>query len=258
MTTTNVYSVKGEVAGTVEVPAAFSAAYRPDLIKKAVLAAAANGRQAYGPSPEAGMRHSVSTWGKGRGVARVQRLHDGSRATQSPNNISGRRAHPPLVEKIWAQKVNKKEAKLARLSALACTGCADCVRARGHDFDDKVSFPVVVDDALNEVATAAEVMELFDAIGIGYDVDRAKNGTKIRAGRGKMRGRKYRTPVSILIVISDKDRNAAVFKGANNLPGVQVEEISTLNTAILAPGGDAGRLTVYTKAAIEEIGAWTE
>lgn len=258
MTTTNVYSVKGEVAGTVEVPAAFSAAYRPDLIKKAVLAAAANGRQAYGPSPEAGMRHSVSTWGKGRGVARVQRLHDGSRATQSPNNISGRRAHPPLVEKIWAQKVNKKEAKLARLSAIACTGCADCVRARGHDFDDKVSFPVVVDDALNEVATAAEVMELFDAIGIGYDVDRAKNGTKIRAGRGKMRGRKYRTPVSILIVISDKDRNAAVFKGANNLPGVQVEEISTLNTAILAPGGDAGRLTVYTKAAIEEIGAWTE
>ncbi len=258
MTTTNVYSVKGEVSGTVEVPAAFSAAYRPDLIKKAVLAAAANGRQAYGPSPEAGMRHSVSTWGKGRGVARVQRLHDGSRATQSPNNISGRRAHPPLVEKIWAQKVNKKEAKLARLSAIACTGCADCVRARGHDFDDKVSFPVVVDDALNEVATAAEVMELFDAIGIGYDVDRAKNGTKIRAGRGKMRGRKYRTPVSILIVISDKDRNAAVFKGANNLPGVQVEEISTLNTAILAPGGDAGRLTVYTKAAIEEIGAWTE
>ena len=258
MTTTTVYSVKGESAGTIEVPAAFATAYRPDLIKKAVLAAAANGRQPYGPNKMSGMRHSVSTWGKGRGVARVQRLHDGSRATQSPNNISGRRAHPPKVEKIWEQKINKKEAKLARMSALACTGCADCVRARGHDFDDKVTFPVVVDDALNQVGTAAEVMQLFDAIGIGYDVDRAKNGTKIRAGRGKMRGRKYRTPVSVLIVVSDKERSAAVFKGANNLPGVQVEEISTLNTAILAPGGDAGRLVVYTKSAIEEIGAWTE
>jgi large subunit ribosomal protein L4e len=205
-----------------------------------------------------GMRHSVSTWGKGRGVARVQRLHDGSRATQSPNNISGRRAHPPKVEKIWEQKVNKKEAKLARMSALACTACAECVRARGHQFDDKVTFPIVADDELNQVGTAAGVMEFFDAIGIGYDVDRAKDGTKIRAGRGKMRGRKYRTPVSVLIVISDKERNAAVFKGANTLPGVQVEEISTLNTAILAPGGDAGRLVVYTKSAIEEIGAWTE
>ena len=258
MTTTNVYSVKGEVAGTVEVPAAFSSAYRPDLIKKAVLAAAANGRQPYGSAPLAGMRHSVSTWGKGRGVARVQRLHDGSRATQSPNNVSGRRAHPPKVDKIWAQKVNKKEAKLARLSAIACTGCADCVRARGHEFDDKVTFPIVVDDALDDVTKAADIMQLFDAIGIGYDVDRAKDGTKIRAGRGKMRGRKYRTPVSVLIVISDKERNAAVFKGASNLPGVQIEEISTLNTSILAPGGDAGRLTVYTKSAIEEIGAWTE
>jgi large subunit ribosomal protein L4e len=162
------------------------------------------------------------------------------------------------VEKIWAQKVNRKEAKLARMSAVACTGCADCVRARGHDFDDKVSFPVVVDDALNQVASAAEVMQMFDAIGIGYDVDRAKNGTKIRAGHGKMRGRKYRTPVSVLIVISDKERNAAVFKGANNLPGVQIEEVGTLNTAVLAPGGDAGRLTVYTRSAIEAIGAWTE
>ena len=258
MTTTNVYSVKGEITGTVEVPAAFATAYRPDIIKRAVLAAAANGRQPYGPNPLSGMRHSVSTWGKGRGVARVQRLHDGHRATQSPNNVSGRRAHPPKVERIWDLKVNRKEAKLARMSAVACTGCADCVRARGHDFDDKVTFPVVVDDALNQVGSATEVMAMFDAIGIGYDVDRAKNGTKIRAGHGKMRGRKYRTPVSILIVISDKERNAAVFKGANNLPGVQIEEVSTLNTAILAPGGDAGRLTVYTKSAIEEIGAWTE
>ena len=258
MTTTNVYSVKGEVAGTVEVPAAFAAEYRPDLIKKAILAAAANGRQPYGPNKMSGMRHSVSTWGKGRGVARVQRLHDGRRATQSPNNISGRRAHPPKVEKIWAQKINRKELKMSRLSALAATANAECVKARGHVFDDKVSFPIVVDDALNEVKTAAEVRQLFDAIGIGYDVDRAKDGTKIRAGKGKMRNRKYRTPVSVLIVISDKDRKAAVFSGAGNLPGVDVEEISTLNTSLLAPGGDAGRLTVYTKSAIEKIGEWTE
>ena len=59
MTTTNVYSVKGEVSGTIEVPAAFNTAYRPDIIKKAILAAAANSRQAYGPNPRSGMRHSA-------------------------------------------------------------------------------------------------------------------------------------------------------------------------------------------------------
>lgn len=256
MTTTNVYSVKGEVSGSIDVPAAFATEYRPDIIKKAILAAAANKRQPYGPSPLAGMRHSVSTWGKGRGVSRVQRVKDGKKATQSPNNVSGRRAHPPLPEKIWDQKVNRKELKIARLSALAATGSSDCVRARGHQFDDSVSFPVVVEDDFQNITSTKEVGEVLDLIGVGYDVERAKDGTKIRAGRGKMRNRKYRTPVSILIVVSD--REVPIFKSASNLPGVEIETVSTLNTSNLAPGGDVGRLTVYTKSAMEQIGAWTQ
>ncbi len=256
MTTTNVYSVSGEVAGTVNVPAVFSSEYRPDIIRKAVHAAAANSRQPYGSAPRAGMRHSVSTWGKGRGTSRVQRLKDGKRATQSPNNVSGRRAHPPLPSKKWAQKVNDKELRLARFSAIAATGCADCVKARGHQFDDKVSFPVVIEDGFQDIATTKQVEEIFDLLGIGYDVERAKDGTKIRAGRGKMRNRKYRTPVSVLIVVSN--REVPVFKSAANLPGVEVETVGTLSASILAPGGDAGRLTLYTKSAIEQMGEWTQ
>lgn len=258
MATTNVYAVNGGVAGTVEVPEAFATPYRPDIIKKAVLAAAANGRQPYGPGARSGMRHAVSFRGKGTGSARNQRIHGLGKAGESPNNVSGRRAHPPRPERIWAQKVNKKEAKIARASALAATGCADCVKARGHKFDDKVSFPIVVEDALNDVKETAAVIELFEKIGIDYDLDRAKEGRKIRAGRGTMRNRKYRTPISVLIVVADDERNAPIFKSAANLPGVSVEEIKTLNTSILAPGGDAGRLTVYTKAAIDAIGGWTQ
>ena len=256
MAQTNVYSVKGDVAGKIDVPAAFDTQYRPDLIKKAVLAAAANKRQPYGPNKLSGMRHSVSTWGKGRGTARVQRIHDGSKATESPNNVSGRRAHPPVPEKDWSLKVNQKERVLARKSALAATACAECVKARGHQFDDNVSFPIVVEDEIEAIASTSEVYDLFDKMGIAYDVDRAKNGTKIRAGKGKMRNRKYRTPVSVLLVIDNKD--AAVVKGAKNLPGVQVETVNSINAAVLAPGGDAGRLTVYTKTAIEKIGEWKQ
>ena len=254
MAQTNVYSVNGDVAGNVYVPEVFSTPYRPDVIKKAVLAAAANSRQPYGPAARAGMRHSVSTWGKGRGVARVQRVAAGRMATESPNNVTGRRAHPPVPEKKWDLKVNRKELALARKSALAATGCADCVKARGHQFDDAVSFPVVVSDEVQEITTTAQVSELLERIGLGYDLDRAKYGRKIRAGKGKMRNRKYRTPVSVLIVVSD--RELPIFKSAANLPGVQVEAVSNLSAAILAPGGDAGRLTVYTESAIAKVGEW--
>jgi len=256
MTQTNVYSVKGEVSGTIDVPQVFSSEYRPDIIKKAILAAAANKRQPYGPNARAGMRHSVSTWGKGRGVARVQRVKAGKKATESPNNVSGRRAHPPRPERIWDQKVNKKELKIARYSAIAATGCAECVRERGHQFDDSVSFPIVIEDDFQNMAATAEINEVLDNIGVGYDIERAKDGRKIRAGRGKMRNRRYRTPVSVLIVVSE--REAPVFKGASNLPGVEVETIDSLSAGILAPGGDAGRLTVYTRSAISRMGEWTQ
>lgn len=254
MAQTNVYSVKGDVAGKIDVPEAFETPYRPDLIKKAVLAAAANGRQPYGPGKRSGMRHSVSTWGKGRGTARVQRVHDGRKATESPNNVSGRRAHPPVPERIWELKVNQKERVLARKSALAATACAECVKARGHQFDDNVSFPIVVDDEVQDLAATSDVYALFEKIGISYDVDRAKAGTKIRAGKGTMRNRKYRTPVSVLVVVSDSE--AAIVKGAKNLPGVDVMTVGSISAPVLAPGGDAGRLTVYTKSAIAKIGEW--
>jgi large subunit ribosomal protein L4e len=254
MAKTNVYAVNGDVASQVDVPAVFSTPYRPDIIKKAVLAAAANKRQPYGPSKGAGMRHSVSTWGKGRGVARVQRIAAGRMATESPNNVSGRRAHPPVPERNWSLKVNQKERALARKSAIAATGCADCVKARGHQFDDNVTFPIVVADEVQDIKTTAEVSAFLQKIGLGYDLDRAKDGRKIRAGRGKMRNRKYRTPVSVLIVVSG--REAPVFESASNLPGVQIEEVSSLSAAILAPGGDAGRLTVYTESAFAKIGEW--
>ena len=175
-------------------------------------------------------------------------------ATESPNNVSGRRAHPPVPERNWSIKVNQKERALARKSAIAATGCADCVKARGHQFDDNVTFPIVVADEVQDIKTTAEVSAFLQKIGLGYDLDRAKDGRKIRAGRGKMRNRKYRTPVSVLIVVSG--REAPVFESASNLPGVQIEEVSSLSAAILAPGGDAGRLTVYTESAFAKIGEW--
>src|SRR4030067_994209 len=117
----NVYDLKGGVAGELDLPDAFKTELRMDIIRRAVTAIEANARQPYAPKDTAGMRHSVSTWGKGRGVSRVQRLMGSSTAAQSPNNVGGRRAPPPKVEKGLGKKINKRELALAKLSALKAT-----------------------------------------------------------------------------------------------------------------------------------------
>ncbi|HET6398618.1 MAG TPA: 50S ribosomal protein L4, partial [Candidatus Thermoplasmatota archaeon] len=73
-------------------------------------------------------------------------------------------------------------------------------------------------------------------------------GTHVRAGMGKLRGRAYRTPKSLLLVTADGKAPAA-----HNLPGVDVVAASRLSAEHLAPGGDPGRLTLYTKGAIQMI-----
>jgi large subunit ribosomal protein L4e len=83
------------------------------------------------------------------------------------------------------------------------------------------------------------------------DVVRAKNGRKIRAGRGKTRGRKYKTPKGPLLVVGE---DKGISLGARNHPGVDVVVVDNVNTELLAPGTHPGRLTVYTKSAIEKLG----
>jgi large subunit ribosomal protein L4e len=94
----------------------------------------------------------------------------------------------------------------------------------------------------------------LEKIGVSADLDRAKDGKKIRAGRGKMRGRKYKTPRSILVVVSAQE--APVFMGANNLPGVEIVVTEGLSAGVLAPGGMAGRLAVFSESALKKIGEW--
>ena len=45
-----------------------------------------------------------------------------------------------------------------------------------------------------------------------------------------------------------------VEKSSNNLCGVDITKPDQLNIEYLAPGGDAGRLTVFTKSALQQLG----
>ena len=262
------YSIEAEDGKNVTLPSAFESAYRPDLIRRAVHSSRANRRQSYGHrehggkrAPQPGMKHSVEWWGKGRGVSRIMRKTGARTGAQNPHTRGGRRAHGPMVQKEWSQKLNTKEANAARDSAIAASADAEMVSARGHRFSDNVRFPIVIGgysedgedfdvESLPLEKATKKFIAMMESIGVGDDLVRANNGRNIRAGNGKMRGRRRRTPRSILLVVAQRD---ALAKAARNVPGVDVAIAKDLCAEDLAPGGDAGRLTVWTKSAIEAL-----
>jgi large subunit ribosomal protein L4e len=228
--------------------------YRPDLIRRAVVAIQANRRQRYGVDPEAGMKHAVEWSGKGRGVSRTPRLKNSMTGAQAPNTVGGRRAHPPKAEHNFELKINEKEMKLARLSALRAAADPTKVKARGHRFSEHTFIPVVVEDKIEKIKKVKDLIPVLKSLGIYADILRAERGRHIRAGKGKTRGRRYRTPVSILFVV----KHPGGLKGARNLPGASVKPVSHVNVEDLAPGGEPGRLVVFSKSAFEEVKRWGE
>ena len=249
MTKVNIYGIDGKTNEEINLPEVFNTQFRPDIIRKSFNTLQSNKRQPYGPNPLSGAKHSTASVGKGRGMSRVPRLSQGNRAALAPCVVGGRRAHPPKVEKNWKEKINKKENKLAKNSALAATANKDIVAKRGHKFNDKLTLPLIVDDKFEKIKKTKDVIDALDKLGVYNDVLRAANGKHIRAGKGKSRGRKYKTPKSILIVSTKDD----ISKSSRNLTGVDVVKPKDINIEHLAPGGDPGRLTIFTKSAVKEI-----
>ena len=266
------FSVEAKQGKAVSLPDAFSSDIRLDLIRSAVHSSRANRRQSYGhrehngkKAPQPGMKHSVEWWGKGRGVSRIMRKTGQRTGAQNPHTRGGRRAHGPKVDKDWTQKLNSKQRAVARDSAIAASADPDIVAARGHRFDEGTNFPIIIDgyvesrqgsdekydvESLPLQYSTRKFIAMMEGIGLGEDLNRAKSGKTIRAGKGTMRGRKTRTPKSILLVVSNRD---GLHKAASNVPGVDVVVAKDLCAEDLAPGGAPGRLTVWTKQAIEAM-----
>lgn len=239
-----VHTLDGEADGSVELPAVFETVYRPDLIRQAVLAAQANRKQDHGADEYAGMRTPAESPGSGRGMAHVPR--ENGQGRRVPQTVGGRPAHPPKAEADRSRELNDKTRKLAVRSAIAATGDPELVRERGHAFD-ATELPLVVDEAFEDLAKTKEALAAFEALGIAADVERAEDRT-IKAGQGSTRGRGYRRPSSVLVVTSEEPSRAA-----RNLAGVDVTTAHGVDAEALAPGGDPGRLTLWTEPAVTEV-----
>jgi len=244
-----VYSATGEVQGNVRLPDVYRVPVRKDLIHRVFMSEFTAAIQPKGRDPMAGMRTTAVSLGIHHGLARVPRVKGSTRARLAPFVRGGRLAHPPRVDENIKEEVNKLERLMGTMSALAATAYVDLVKARGHVFEAS-AVPIVVDSAvLQSVKRTREARELLKKLGVYSDVERAAEGTKVRAGKGKMRGRRYVEPKSVLFVLEDHASPFAI--AVKGLPGVDVVEPQLVSVLELAPGGVPGRLTVVTTKSLE-------
>jgi large subunit ribosomal protein L4e len=249
--TAKIFDLEGKAIGKTNLPNVFETPLRPDVIKRAVLAIQSSRLQPQGRDPMAGKKTSAESRGTGMGIARVPRVKGGGgRAALAPSTVGGRQPHPPRSEKKIVKRISKKEARLALLSAIAATASKENVVSRGHAIDDVPQLPLIITGSIEELTKAKEVEAALTNLGVLSDVYRVKASRKIRAGKGKHRGRKMKQAVGPLIVVAE---NRGLVNAASNIPGVDVATVNNLNAELLAPGTHPGRLTLWSNDAIEQL-----
>lgn len=249
--TVKIFNLEGKPVGKTKLPAIFDTPLRPDVIKRAVLAIQSNRRQPQGRDPLAGKRTTAESRGVGLGIARIPRVKGpGGRGALAPGTVGGRQAHPPTSEKKIIKRIPKKEKRLALFSAIAATSSKKTVRSRGHSIEDVPQIPLVVTKDLEELKKTKEVEETLIRLGFLSDLYRVKESRKIRAGKGKRRGRKIKQAKGPLIVVAE---NKGILEAARNIPGVDAVNVKNLSVEMLAPGTHPGRLTIWTDSAIDRL-----
>jgi large subunit ribosomal protein L4e len=249
--TAKIFNLEGKPVGKINLPPIFGTVLRPDAIRRAVLAIQSNRLQRQGRDPMAGKRTTAESRGVNLGISRMPRTKGGAgRGAFAPGTVGGRAAHPPSSDKKIVKRIPKKERRLAIFSAIAATASEELVASRGHSVEDVPGIPLIVADDLEGLKRVKEVEGALVHLGVFSDILRVKESRKIRAGKGKYRGRKIKQAVGPLIVVA---KNNGIMEAARNIPGIDVVTARNLNVEILAPGAHPGRLTIWTSSAIGEL-----
>lgn len=249
------FDKSGKKLSDLDLPALFSTTPRSDIVSKLMesekfILATPNAKD-----PESGKKNSASgrishrrhVWGGhyGRGISRIPRKTMWRRGTQFfwvgaeiSGTRGGRTAHPPKAFRRL-RKINKKEVLLAFNSAIAATSNSDLIAKRYATLEKIDNVPRV----LEEVPEKAKdfVLAIKSIFADAHSL--VLKEKSVRAGKGKRRGRKYKSNAGLLLITSDSES----VKSSR----VDVRKISDLSISDLYP---LGRLTLFTKKAIEQLG----
>jgi large subunit ribosomal protein L4e len=252
----SVYNLEGNKIGSIEVPKIFNVDPREDLIKKSIEVAQSQNVQMQGREINAGLKTTAEGWGTGHALSRAPRIKGSGFPTarnvgRVPFARGGRSTHPIKVNKKVKKKINKKTKKLAVISAISASAKSNWIKKRGDLIDNIPQVPLIIDDKIQTIKKTSKVYSILCNLGFKEELEKIKKSyKKIRSGKGKRRGRKYKKSKSLLIVIKE---DFGIFKAARNIPGVDIIKVENLSINELAPGGQAGRVTIWTQSAFNEL-----
>lgn len=245
----------GEAAGSTSMPTVLTAPIRTDVVHAVHTNMAKNRRQPYAVGLLSGMQSSAASWGTGRAASRIPRVPGGGTHRSGQGAFGnmcrgGRMFAPTKIWRRWHRKTPLQQKRYAVVSALAASALPSLVMARGHDIEDVSEIPLVVDKSVEQLKKTSGAVTLLKKLGAYEDVERAKASRKIRAGKGKMRNRRFVQRRGPLVIYNEDE---GIVKAFRNLPGVDICQVQRLNLLQLAPGGHIGRFIIWTEGAIAKL-----
>merc|ERR1712226_1730183 len=97
-----------------------------------------------------------------------------------------------------------------------------------------------------------QAIDLLKKLGCDEELTKVNDSKKVRAGKGKMRNRRYTMRRGPLVVYSEDN---GIVRSMRNIPGVETACVDRLNLLKLAPGGNFGRFIIWTEGAFEKLNA---
>ncbi len=256
-----ILNIEGKEKGNIDLPEIFGKKIRDDIIAKVI--ETKKTQHPYSPSPVAGKQYSAKgkivhrrkVWrsGYGRGQSRVPRKIFSQRGSQFnweaaevPHSRGGMRTHPPkILHFLKRKRINKKELKKAFESAMSATANSKKIAEKYSSIEENElkNLPFIIESKIISLNTKQRKKALKEILGekIYSKISLSK---KVRAGKGKSRGRKYKANRGLLFVVGKEEKIKTKEFESVPLNELKIEDIAE---------GGAGRLTLYTEEAIKEL-----
>ena len=248
---------------TGEVDVSVLKTIRDDIFKKATLIENTWSRQSHGADPQAGKKQVINLSKRrrklrttyGRGMSRSPRKVMWSRGTQfsykgafAAFTVGGRKAHAPTSNKDMLRNINNKEWQ----KALEIGFSASLDATRISKFQRVSSlYPFILDDSCeSSVSKTKDAKQMLEVLGLGDEIERT-SVVKIRAGKGKMRNRRYKVKRGPLFVLSSDE--SPLFKSLRNIKGFEVITPDFLLVQDFGMSEEPGRQVIFSKSAHSEF-----
>merc|ERR1719253_738391 len=157
---------------------------------------------------------------------------------------------PTKTWRRWHRRVNVAQKRHAVVSALAASSLPPLVMARGHRISEVAELPLVVSDGIESCQKTKAAVETLKSLGCSEELQRVIDSKKVRAGKGKMRNRRYTMRRGPLVIYNEDN---GIVRAMRNIPGVETACVTRMNLLKLAPGGNFGRFIIWTEGAFKKL-----